>query len=74
MPKTTIAAIGMAFLLAACGADEEDRALSGGAIGAGTGAVVGGPVGAVAGAGIGAATGAVTEEDDLDMGEPAWDQ
>lgn len=64
--------------LAACGSSTSDRALSGGAIGAGAGAVggaiVGGdPVtGAVIGGAAGAATGAMTDEEDIDLGEPAW--
>ncbi len=69
-----ILAVGlMTAFLAACGASEQDRALSGAGMGALGGAVVGGPVGALAGAGIGAGTGAVTEQDDIDLGEPVWD-
>ncbi len=59
--------------LAACGSSKGDRALSGGAIGAGAGAVgaaatdsnVGG--GAVLGGIVGAGVGAVTDEDDIDL-------
>jgi hypothetical protein len=61
----------------ACGASTSDRALSGAAIGAGVGAVggllVGAPVqGAVIGGAVGAGTGALTEEDQIDLGTPAW--
>jgi len=64
--------------LAACGQSTGDRALSGGAIGAGAGALggwaVGAPVtGAIVGGAAGAATGAVTDEDDIDLGDPIWD-
>ena len=60
-------------MLASCGSSKTDRAVSGGAIGAGIGAV-GGAVtggspwtGAVIGGAAGAATGALTDEDDIDL-------
>jgi osmotically inducible lipoprotein OsmB len=59
--------------LTACGYNRGERALSGGAIGAGVGAlggaVVGGdPVtGAVVGGAAGAATGALTDPDDINL-------
>jgi uncharacterized protein YcfJ len=58
---TPVAAlIGLALLTAACGNSPTDRALTGGAIGAGAGAVVGSTVGApIAGAVVGGAAGAV---------------
>ena len=64
-------------LLAACGSSTSDRALSGGAIGAGVGAVggamLGSPVtGAVVGGAVGAGTGALTDKDDIDLGKPVW--
>ncbi|MCP5433452.1 MAG: hypothetical protein H6923_09310 [Alphaproteobacteria bacterium] len=67
-----------ALALAACGSTTTDRALSGaglgGAAGAATGAVTGGSVGggALIGALIGAAAGALTDKDDVDLGEPVW--
>lgn len=63
----------LTLLLAACGTNETDRALTGAGTGAAAGAVVGGPIGALAGAGIGAGAGAVTESDDVNLGEPIWD-
>lgn len=66
------------LVLGACGTSTTDRALSGGAIGAGTGAagaaVLGAsPVtGALAGGAIGAATGALTDSGDIDLGRPIW--
>lgn len=67
-----------ALAISACGQSQTDRALSGGGIGAGTGAVgsavLGGdPVtGAVIGGAVGAAAGGLTDQDDLDLGRPVW--
>lgn len=63
--------------LAACGATKEDRAISGGLIGAGAGALVGSTVGApvtgaAIGAGVGATTGALADPNDLNFGKPIW--
>jgi hypothetical protein len=63
--------------LGACGSNPTDRALSGGAIGAGTGlvggALLGAPVAGMAvGAVGGAAVGALTTPDQVNMGRPAW--
>jgi osmotically inducible lipoprotein OsmB len=68
-----------ALMLAACGSSTGDRALSGGAIGAGAGAGLGAVTGtsvlggAALGGAAGAAGGALTDEDDIDLGEPLWD-
>lgn len=76
--KQTIAAVATIALLAACGENQGDRALSGAGIGAGvgavTGAVVGGsPVtGAVIGGAIGAAAGGLTNKKDVNLGKPIW--
>ncbi len=65
--------------LTACGTSKTDRALSGGALGAAggaaLGAVTGGSVagGALLGGAGGAAAGALTDKDDVDLGDPAWD-
>jgi osmotically inducible lipoprotein OsmB len=73
------AALAAALLLAGCGSSTSDRALSGGAIGAGAGAGLGAVTGtsvlggAALGGAAGAATGALTDEDDVDLGEPLWD-
>jgi hypothetical protein len=63
--------------LAACGTTTQDRALSGGAIGAGAGAVggalVGAPVaGALLGGAGGAAVGGLTSPNQVDLGKPVW--
>lgn len=66
-------------MLAACGKSTGDRALSGAGIGAGIGAagaaVTGGSLlgGAILGGAAGAATGALTDKDDVDLGDPWWD-
>ncbi len=67
----------LGLLVAACGTSQQDRALSGGAIGAGAGGLAGALVGhplagaALGGAG-GAATGAYTNPNQIDLGRPAW--
>jgi len=79
--KATIYLLGAVMLLglAGCGQTTGERALSGGAIGAGVGAagsaITGGnPVtGGLIGGAVGAGTGALTEEDDLNLGDPIWD-
>jgi hypothetical protein len=63
--------------LAACGSSTGDRALSGGAIGAGGGAAAGllfgSPVeGALIGGALGAGTGALTNSNQVDLGKPLW--
>ena len=65
------------LVLAACGSSTSDRALSGGAIGAGIGgaggALTGHPLGgALLGGAAGAATGAFTKQKNLDLGKPIW--
>ena len=70
---TLIIGATLALGLAACGESRGERALSGGALGAGVGAAgaaaTGGSVGggALIGAGVGAAAGALTDEDDIDF-------
>jgi osmotically inducible lipoprotein OsmB len=72
------AAFAAALVLAACGSSKTERGLSGGAIGAGVGAagsaITGGSMlgGAALGGAAGAATGVLTDEDDVDLGEPVW--
>lgn len=67
-------------MLAGCGYSPGERAVSGGLIGAGTGAVIGsvtgiGPAGgAVVGGAVGAVGGAVTSPRDVNLGRPIWHQ
>lgn len=80
MKKLSLASIAVlsAIALSACGNTTQDRALSGGAIGAGVGAgagaLTGGSVlgGALLGGAGGAAAGALTDSDDVNLGKPAW--
>lgn len=64
----------LTLAIASCGTNPKERGLSGGAIGAGTGAVVGAVTGlsvlqgAVIGAGVGAVVGAVTNNDQINLG------
>ncbi|MBL8547030.1 MAG: hypothetical protein JNL81_11240 [Hyphomonadaceae bacterium] len=60
-----------ALTLAGCGTQMGDRMASGAAIGAGTGAVFGG-VGALPGAVVGAAVGGLTSPDQVNLGDPPW--
>jgi osmotically inducible lipoprotein OsmB len=65
------------FALAACGQTTGDRALSGGAIGAGAGAIggalAGSPgTGALVGGALGAGAGALTSPSQVDLGRPVW--
>ena len=66
----------MALALAGCGYSPGARALSGGAIGAGTGAIIGAATGgspltgALIGGGIGAVGGAVTSPNAINLGRP----
>ncbi len=78
--KANLGATGLLFLaavsLAGCGYSTGSRALSGGAIGAGSGAIIGavtglGPgAGAAIGGGVGALTGAVTSPNTVNLGKP----
>lgn len=76
--QNAMVAVVVLTTLAACGNTKGDRALSGGAIGAGAGAVGGAVLGAdpitgaVLGGVVGAAAGAVTKNKDVDLGEPIW--
>jgi hypothetical protein len=65
------------LLLAACGTNTTDRALSGGGMGAGAGLLggylLGHPVeGALLGGAGGAAAGGLTKPSDVDLGRPVW--
>ena len=75
---SAMAVVGL--MLAACGTSTTERGVSGAGIGAaagaGTAAVTGGnPVtGAVLGGAAGGATGVLTDEEDIDLGDPVWDR
>jgi hypothetical protein len=73
-----ILAVAAVLALAACGTNPTDRAISGGAMGAGGGALLGGATGLGAGTGAllggagGAAAGGLTKPSDIDLGKPVW--
>jgi osmotically inducible lipoprotein OsmB len=75
--RITLASM-LALGVAACGNSTGDRAISGGAIGAGAGAAIGAITGgsavggALLGGAAGAATGALTKEKDINIGKPVW--
>lgn len=72
MLKLSLAA-GALLCLAACGTQLGDRMASGAAIGGGAGLVVGG-VGAIPGAIIGAGVGAFAPPENVNLGDPVWDE
>jgi osmotically inducible lipoprotein OsmB len=65
-----VLALGGAMLVTACGSSQEDRALSGAALGAGAGLAVG----AVTSTTLlqGAAADALTDQSQVNLGKPAW--
>lgn len=65
--------IAAALLLSACGTQTGDRIASGAGIGAGTGVLLG-PIGAGVGALVGAGVGAFTEPEQVNLGEPVWNE
>lgn len=78
MKFRNIALAGSLLALSACGASTGDRALTGGAIGAAAGAagaaITGGSVvgGTVIGGAAGAVAGAVTDQSQVDLGDPIY--
>lgn len=76
--KITILSLCLLIAVSACGSTKTDRAVSGGAIGAGAGAIGGAVLGgdpatgAVLGGAVGAATGGLTKEKDVNLGKPLW--
>ena len=71
--KKLVLVAAAATALAGCGTQMAEPMASGAAIGAGTGAVFGG-VGALPGAIVGAAVGGLTSPDQVNLGEPVWDE
>ena len=65
------------LVLSACGTTTSDRAVSGGLLGAGTGAIIGSVTGSAGNGALigglgGAAIGALTSSRDINLGEPIW--
>lgn len=77
IPRTISAAV-LALALTGCGYSQGDRAVSGGLIGAGTGAAISGitggslGTGALIGGGLGALGGAATSGRSINLGRPVW--
>jgi osmotically inducible lipoprotein OsmB len=80
MLRFALMAILISFGLAACGETRLERGASGAGIGAAAGAatsgVTGGNIvgGALLGGAAGGAAGALTDKDDIDLGDPIWDR
>jgi osmotically inducible lipoprotein OsmB len=76
--STTLGLILAASLaLSGCGTTQSDRALSGGLLGAGTGAAIGSVAGSAGGGALigglgGLALGALTSPSAINLGEPIW--
>lgn len=68
-PHSIIALAALTLVVAGCGYNTTDRAISGAGIGAGAGLLVDEPV---AGAVIGGAAGALTSPDQINLGRPVW--
>ncbi|HYD97903.1 MAG TPA: hypothetical protein VEH84_00845 [Alphaproteobacteria bacterium] len=75
----TAVLLASAMALGACGTSQNDRALSGAALGAAGGAALGtitggSPIGgALLGGAAGAAGGYLTDSNDVDLGDPVWE-
>ncbi|MEZ6023570.1 MAG: hypothetical protein R3C16_09230 [Hyphomonadaceae bacterium] len=69
--KVILAVTAASLALAGCGTQMGDRMASGAAIGAGAGVVAGG-VGALPGAIVGAAVGGLTSPEQVNLGDPPW--
>jgi hypothetical protein len=71
-------AVALPLFLAACGSTPQDRAITGGGIGAAGGAIIGAVTGltviqgALIGTGLGAAIGGLTSADSFNLGKPFW--
>ena len=68
----------VAFTVAGCGSTTEERGISGAGIGAGAGAIIGAVTGlsivqgALIGAAAGGLTGMLTDESQVNLGDPVW--
>lgn len=77
MKLTSLILLPCILALSACGTTKEDRAATGGLLGAGAGAVIGSTMGApitgaAIGAGAGATAGALTDPSKINLGKPIW--
>jgi osmotically inducible lipoprotein OsmB len=72
-----LAALASTLAVAACGTTTSDRAISGAGLGAGGGAAIGAIAGdpltgALIGGAAGGLGGALTDPEDIDLGQPLW--
>ncbi len=78
MYRLACAMVIVAFTVAGCGSTTEERGLSGAGIGAGAGAIIGAVTGlsivqgALIGAAAGGLTGMLTDESQVNLGDPVW--
>ncbi len=78
MYRLASAMVIVAFTVAGCGNTTEERGISGAGIGAGAGAVIGAVTGlsivqgALIGAAAGGLTGVLTDESQVNLGDPVW--
>ncbi len=78
MYRLACAMVIVAFTVAGCGSTTEERGLSGAGIGAGAGALLGAVTGmcvlqgALIGAAAGGLTGVLTDESQVNLGDPVW--
>lgn len=78
MMRPRILLLAVPFFLAACGSLPQDRAITGGGIGAAGGAIIGAVTGltvvqgALIGTGLGAVIGGLTTAGNFDLGTPFW--
>ena len=78
MHRSLCVLVALGFVLAACGTTPEERGTTGAGIGAAGGAIIGAVTGltvlegALIGAGVGGVTGLLTDESQLNLGEPIW--
>ncbi len=72
MSKSIALMVVIALLVGGCSSmsNTQQRMLSGGAMGAGTGLLIGGPVGAIVGGGVGAAGGYAYDQHQKSDGKP----
>jgi osmotically inducible lipoprotein OsmB len=73
-----ITVLALSLLVAACGSNPGDRAITGAGLGAAGGAAIGAffgvpAIGAAAGAAAGGAAGAATTPAQVDLGKPVWE-
>lgn len=78
MMRPRILLLAVLFFVASCGSLPQDRAITGGGIGAAGGAIIGAITGltvvqgALIGTGLGAVIGGLTTADNFDLGTPFW--